>query len=278
MAAQSRDPFVEQIAAARLAYPFPRQYRALVEACAKGVLALLFPHFMPEVRSAVGDVEQDVAALRTQLAQALEGAGPEPAAVLVARFMERLPAVREMLVLDAQAIADGDPAAEELDEVILAYPGFLAIAHQRVAHEFYAMRVPILPRLLTEYAHTLTGIDIHPGAQIGASFSIDHGTGIVVGESAVIGDRVRIFQGVTLGALMVTKQLAGAKRHPTIGNDVVIYAGATILGGKTVVGDGCVIGGNTWITTSVPPKTVVTEQSPVRRSKPADEELLDFVI
>ena len=278
MATESRDPFVDAIAAARRAYPFPRQYRALVEAWAKGVLALLFPHFMPEVRSAVGDVEQDIAALRVQLEQALEGAGPEPASVLMARFMARLPAVRELLVLDAQAIADGDPAAEELDEVILAYPGFLAIAHQRVAHELYTMRVPILPRLLTEYAHGLTGIDIHPGAQIGQSFSIDHGTGIVIGESAVIGDRVRLFQGVTLGALMVTKLLAGAKRHPTIGNDVVIYSGATILGGTTVVGDGCVIGGNTWITTSVPPKTVVTEQSPVRRSKPADEELLDFVI
>jgi serine O-acetyltransferase len=278
MATESRDPFVDVIAAARRAYPFPCEYRALVEGCAKGVLALLFPHFMPEVRGAIADVEQDIAALRAQLEQTLEGAGPEPASVLTARFMARLPVVREMLMRDAQAIADGDPAAEELDEVILAYPGFIAVAHQRVAHELYMMRVPILPRLLTEYAHTLTGIDIHPGAQIGASFSIDHGTGIVIGESAVIGDRVRLFQGVTLGALMVSKQLAGAKRHPTIGNDVVIYSGATILGGKTVIGDGCVIGGNTWITTSVPPKTVVTEQSPVRRSKAADEELLDFVI
>src|SRR5690606_15379486 len=145
-----------------------------------------------------------------------------------------------------------------VDEVILAYPGFLAIAIYRIAHVLYRAEVPLLPRLLTEYAHRETGIDIHAGARIGASFSIDHGTGVVIGETTVIGDRVRIFQGVTLGALSVNKELASTKRHPTIHDDVVIYANATILGGRTEVGARSIIGGNVWLTHSVPPESVVT--------------------
>jgi serine O-acetyltransferase len=174
---------------------------------------------------------------------------------------------------DADAILSADPAASSLDEVILAYPGFYALAIHRIAHIFYQQRIPLFPRLLAEYAHRQTGIDLHPGAKIGQRFSIDHGTGVVIGETAVIGDRVRIFQGVTLGALSVKKKLEGTKRHPTIGNDVVIYSQATILGGRTVIGEGSIIGGNVWLTDSVPPHSVITNQAANRHT-----EWPDFVI
>jgi serine O-acetyltransferase len=177
------------------------------------------------------------------------------------RFMSSLPENHKKLWLDAEAINSGDPASESIDEVILAYPGFTAIAIYRFAHEFYMMKVPIFPRLLTEYAHQITGIDIHPGAHIGKSFAIDHGTGIVIGESTIIGDNVKIYQGVTLGALSVDKKLAKSKRHPTIENDVVIYAQAVILGGDTVIGHHSIIGGNVWLTESVPPYSFVYQES-----------------
>jgi serine O-acetyltransferase len=164
-------------------------------------------------------------------------------------------------MLDAEAINLGDPAAESLDEVILAYPGFSAIAIHRLAHALHGLRVPIFPRLLGELAHQMTGIDIHPGATIGSSFAIDHGTGIVIGESAVIGNNVKIYQGVTLGALSVKKSLARSKRHPTIEDNVVIYAQAVILGGDTVIGHDSVIGGNVWLTHSVPPYSHVQQES-----------------
>ena len=280
MMSDKPDPaWLDELAAARRAYRFPRTYRLLVKQTVRATLALLFPHFHgAEVGGAPADVARDVAALRALLMEVLTGAGPEPAAALADRFLGELPAIRAALLRDAEAIRAWDPAAEELDEVILAYPGFFAIAIHRVAHAFYLMRVPVFPRLLAEWAHGFTGIDIHPGAQIGDSFAIDHGTGIVIGESAVIGDRVKIYQGVTLGALSVSKTLAGAKRHPTIEADVVIYAGATILGGTTVVGVGAVIGGNTWITASVAPRTVVTHHEPMTRTKSSAEELIDFVI
>ena len=169
-------------------------------------------------------------------------------------------------------IFSGDPAAASRDEVIFAYPGFLATAVHRIAHILYRLDVPLVPRLLAEWAHGKTGIDIHPGAQIGASFAIDHGTGIVIGETSVIGERVRVYQGVTLGALAVSKRLAHKKRHPTLGHDVVVYANATILGGSTVVGDGSIIGGNVWLTTSVPPRSVVQFTSSVEQ-RPSDDGL-----
>jgi serine O-acetyltransferase len=171
---------------------------------------------------------------------------------VVAGFLAELPAFHEALIEDARAIYHGDPAAANLDEVILAYPGFLAIGVYRLAHFLYARSVPVIPRMLSEYAHRMTGVDIHPGATIGRSFVIDHGSGVVIGETAVIVDNVKIYQGVTLGALSVQKKLANKKRHPTIGRDVVIYANATILGGSTIVGAGSIIGGNVWITESVP--------------------------
>ncbi len=175
-------------------------------------------------------------------------------------FFEKLPEIRADIETDLLAAYDGDPAACCLEEIILAYPGLMAITVNRLAHELYLLKVPVIPRLMTEYAHAETGIDIHPGAKIGRYFFIDHGTGIVIGETSVIGENVKIYQGVTIGALSTRggQKLSGKKRHPTIGDHVTIYAGASILGGDTVIGDHSVIGGNTFITSSVPPCTRVS--------------------
>ena len=176
----------------------------------------------------------------------------------------KLPAIRETLETDIQAGYEGDPAATCPEEVMLAYPAFEAISIFRIAHELYLLKVPMLPRMMTEYAHSLTGIDIHPGATIGPYFFIDHGTGVVIGETTVIGEHVKLYQGVTLGAKSFAVKadgtlVKGNKRHPNIGSNVVIYAGATILGGDTYIGDNCVIGGNVWLTHSVEPgKRVLT--------------------
>ncbi len=182
------------------------------------------------------------------------------------KFIETLPAISRMLATDIQAALDGDPAAKGPDEVIFSYPGLLAISIYRMAHELHQLAVPVLPRIMTEYAHSRTGIDIHPGADIGKSFFIDHGTGVVIGETTIIGDRVRIYQGVTLGALSLPRDAGeryrNVKRHPTIEDDVIVYANSTILGGDTVIGSGSVIGGNIWITESVPPETKVILKRP----------------
>jgi serine O-acetyltransferase len=169
-------------------------------------------------------------------------------------FLGKLPKIREYIEMDVQAFYDGDPAAYNKDEIIYSYPGLFAILVNRMAHELFLLKVPLIPRMMTEYAHSLTGIDIHPGATIGKYFFIDHGTGIVVGETTEIGDNVKIYQGVTLGALSTRggQELHGKKRHPTIEDNVTIYSGASILGGKTVIGQGAVIGGNAFITKSVP--------------------------
>ncbi|MBT8280522.1 MAG: serine O-acetyltransferase [Muriicola sp.] len=172
-------------------------------------------------------------------------------------YFQSLPTVLEKLNLDAQAIADCDPATQSIEEVYLAYPGFYAIAIYRLAHEFYKHKFPLVPRLMTEYAHRQTGVDINPGAHIGKSFFIDHATGVVIGETAVIHDHVKIYQGVTLGALYVAKYLSNTKRHPTIEDNVTIYANATILGGETVIGANSIIGGNAWLTSSVPANSKV---------------------
>ena len=176
-------------------------------------------------------------------------------------FLDSIPLLQNTLATDIRATYDGDPAAKSYDEIIFSYPGIFAITVYRVAHIFFQMEVPLLPRIMTEYAHNITGIDIHPGAKISESFVIDHGTGVVIGETTEIGKRVRIYQGVTLGALSVPKdtgdQLRGKKRHPTIADDVIIYSGATILGGDTVIGERSVIGGNVWITQSVPPDSKI---------------------
>ena len=181
-------------------------------------------------------------------------------------FLETIPETRKILATDVRATFEGDPAAKNYDEIVFSYPGIFAISVYRVAHTLYQLGVPLLPRIMTEYAHGETGIDIHPGAKIGERFVIDHGTGVVVGETTVIGRNVRIYQGVTLGALSVPKdaadKLRGQKRHPTIEEDVIIYSGATLLGGKTVIGARSVIGGNVWITESVPPDTQVMMEKP----------------
>jgi serine O-acetyltransferase len=176
---------------------------------------------------------------------------------MVDDFFSRVPEAFEQLAVDAAAVTKFDPAATCVEEIILCYPGFYAITVYRMAHILYELKVPVLPRILAEYAHELTGIDIHPGAQIASPFFIDHGTGVVIGETAQIGKEVRIYQGVTLGALTVDRSMANTKRHPTIEDHVVIYAGSTILGGKTVIGHHTVVGGNTWITESILPHSVV---------------------
>ncbi len=182
---------------------------------------------------------------------------------VVTAFLEHLPGVMETIAADVEAAYAGDPAATCLEEVILAYPGVKAVFTYRIAHLLHGLGVPLIPRIMTEFAHNETGVDIHPGARIGREFFIDHGTGVVVGETTVIGDRVKLYQGVTLGALSFPRDqggslVRGAKRHPTLEDEVVVYAGATILGGDTVVGQGSVIGGNVWLTTSVPPGSRVT--------------------
>lgn len=172
-------------------------------------------------------------------------------------FLDQLIKIAHTLDLDAQAAFLGDPAAYSKEEVIISYPGFYAVCIHRLANALYRLNIPLIPRLMSEYAHEKTGIDIHPGATIGESFFIDHGTGVVIGETSVIGKNVKIYQGVTLGALSVKKKLQNTKRHPTIDDDVVIYANSTILGGDTLVGKGSVIGGNVWLTESVPPGSVI---------------------
>lgn len=176
---------------------------------------------------------------------------------VAAAFFKELPEIFRLLNTDIEAIHRGDPAARSHFEVIRAYPGFFALSFYRISHLLHRLEVPMIPRILTEYAHSKTGIDIHPAAEIGEYFMIDHGTGIVIGETTVIGRDVKLYQGVTLGALSISKSMASQKRHPTILNNVVIYSGATILGGDTVIGEGSVIGGNVWLTQSVPPGSLV---------------------
>ena len=190
-------------------------------------------------------------------------------------FLASLDTVSELLLLDLRAALDGDPAATSGSEVVLCYPGFFATAVYRIAHALHLLGVPLLPRLMSEYAHRETGIDIHPGAEIGRQFFIDHGTGVVIGETAIIGNRVRLYQGVTLGVKSIHtdengRAEKGKKRHPTVGNDVTIYAGATILGGDTTIGDGSVIGTGVLLTSSVEPNTTVTHtpECKTRKNKP----------
>jgi serine O-acetyltransferase len=245
------------------------------------LLDTLFPQAAEQTYATTGEVrdalDASAAELRALL-RPLEGSIDDPAEV-AGSFFQSLPEIHRQLMIDATALERGDPAAESVDEVILAYPGFLAIAVHRIAHRFNELGVPILPRVLSEWAHERTGIDIHPGATLGHPVIIDHGTGIVIGETALIGNNVKLYQGVTLGALSVAKVLASTKRHPTIENDVVIYANATILGGETVIGRGSVIGGNVWITSSIPPNSIVYQRSEVHvRAGRDDFEAPDFVI
>ena len=203
--------------------------------------------------------------LSSQIALVLDGDDTnEKADGVCTRLVAELPKIQKLLEKDIYAMYQGDPAAHNIGEIISSYPGILAIFVYRLAHVLYLEKVPMIPRIMTEYAHSRTGIDINAGATIGEYFFIDHGTGIVIGETTVIGDRVKLYQGVTLGALSTRKGqgLSGVKRQPTIGNDVTVYSGASILGGETVIGDGAIIGGNAFITSSVPPRTKVIVKAP----------------
>ncbi len=231
------------------------------------LLGILFPHHTrnieyrsrAELAGALARVERGLVELLQPLTDQME----RTPADVASEFMEALPQVYSFLWRDAQAILAGDPASESLDEVIAAYPGFYAITAYRIAHCFYRSRVPVFPRLISEYAHRRTGVDIHPGAEIGESFFIDHATGIVVGETTKIGNNVKLYQGVTLGALSVSKDMSRKKRHPTIEDDVIIYSNATILGGETVIGHDSIIGGNAWLTKSVAPYSLVYNRAEV---------------
>ena len=228
---------------------------------------LVFPGFFGEktlradsVEYFTGElVERLFQRLKTQISHVL--ADPERIAYA---FLANVPKVRALLATDVEASFDGDPAACSRDEVVLSYPGIYAVMANRLAHELYALGVPLIPRMMTEYAHDRTGVDIHPGATIGHHFFIDHGTGIVIGETAIIGNHVKIYQGVTLGALSTRggQLLQGVKRHPTIEDHVTIYSGASILGGGTVIGEGVVVGSNAFIVKSVPERTKVSVKNP----------------
>ncbi len=234
---------------------------------AMALLDLLFPERRPAASNSTIEIESrfqmsasDLLGIleRTQACQEIDHSA------ITATFFEGLPRIYRVLRTDSEAIFDGDPAATNEFEVIRTYPGFLAIALYRVAHALLQLGVPVIPRVLTEYAHSCTGIDIHPGARIGEYFCIDHGTGVVIGETTQIGNHVKIYQGVTLGALSVDKNGTNRKRHPTIGDRVVVYAGATILGGDTVIGNDSIIGGNVWLTSSVPPHSTAYHQPTVK--------------
>jgi len=243
--------------------------KAAVAAITEDLLHLLFPGFYegdrlegkelgPAITVLLGSLEKSLEREVTKCLPKKSAVG-ESAHAKIRSFLERLPAVRAILKTDVEAVMTGDPAAHNVEEILLAYPGIEAIAVQRMAHELHLLGVPLFPRMMTEWAHSRTGIDIHPGAILGSSFFIDHGTGVVIGETTEIGKEVRIYHGVTLGARSVTgaQSLRGRKRHPTIEDRVTIYPGATILGGETVVGEGSTIGGGVFLAKSVPPHHLV---------------------
>lgn len=253
--------------------------KKLIKKFTARTLAGIFPQLRNDSEFNGRQLEQKCSELLLQILLRLTDYSQDNASVIIRRFNGELPEITRKLFLDAEAILEGDPAARDLDEVILSYPGIFAIAVYRIAHEFYRLDIPLLPRMLTEYAHRKTAIDIHPGAEIGESFAIDHGTGIVIGESTVIGRNVKMYHGVTLGAVSVDKKLASKKRHPTIEDNVVIYSNAVILGGKTVIGKNSIIGGNVWLTKSVPPDSIVSHhQEPVIQSGKSAEVPLNWII
>ena len=239
--------------------------RQSVELVLNHVKDILFPGFFsPQILTASAlkkSTETRVNVIENLLTELIDKALPSPTsqkngAEITETLLTALPTLRKKILEDAQAIFKGDPAAKSIPEIILSYPGLHAMLVYRTAHILHEAGVPIIPRLMSEIAHSQTGIDIHPGARIGQSMFIDHGTGIVIGETAEIGDFVKLYQGVTLGAFSVSKDTKG-RRHPKLGNHVTVYARSTILGGDTVIGDHCVIGGNVWLTQSLPPQTTI---------------------
>lgn len=246
-----------------------------VEIAVKKIFRLLFPDNEKLISLEI-DLSEN--SLNEQLTLIFNGLVPDSEKIL-RKFLDTLPSTKKILLKDAEFILESDPAAKHLIEVIAVYPGFFAIYCYRIAHSIDKLSVPLLPRMITEYAHKITGIDIHPGATIGSPISIDHGTGIVIGETTIIGNYVKLFQGVTLGALSVDKSKASKKRHPTIEDNVILYAGCTILGGETVVGRNSIIGGNVWLTESIAPFSVAYHKSEiVIRDQNHFQEPLNFII
>ncbi len=271
------DAFFQKLDAQRTKYAGQIPPKAEAHALAEAIFDFLFPFQNTESKRAGAQFTRLRYDLLTLLRPLLKEPNSSPEVVADA-FLTQLPVVHEALLDDAQAFLRFDPAATCWEEVVATYPGFHAIAIHRIAHVLHRLRVPLLPRIFSEHVHSLTGIDIHPAATIGRSFFIDHGTGVVIGATTVIGENVKIYQGVTLGALQVDKSLANVKRHPTIGDNVTLYANSTILGGRTEIGHDSVIGGNTWLTESVPPFSVVLNQAQAAvRTRPFDEPV-NFVI
>ncbi len=256
----SHDNFIESLAKAHATAPELPPSSAVC-AFAHTILGILFPEFAKEKylnQSAIASQIETEKKSLFEILSALYSLNYELNPIEATNaFFVQLPDIYADLKTDLQAILGGDPAAQNESEIIRAYPGFYAIAFYRLAHRLYLLQVPVVPRIITSFAHNHTGIDIHPGATIGQYFCIDHGTGVVIGETTHIGNHVKLYQGVTLGALSVDKSMASQKRHPTIQDHVVIYAGATILGGETIVGNHSVIGGNVWLTRGVAAYSVV---------------------
>lgn len=233
------------------------------------ILNIIFPEFSNLNYQTFESFQEDYQSIKADIENLLKKNAcdaSDPKKVSEAIF-NKLPIIKATLDNDVTAIFQGDPAAKSKVEVIKTYPGFYAIAAHRIAHEFQKHDLTLIPRIISEHAHSKTGIDIHPGAEIGQHFCIDHGTGVVIGETTVIGENVKIYQGVTLGALSVRKEDAKTKRHPTIEDNVIIYSGATILGGRTIVGQGSVIGGNVWLTNSVPPNSRLTYSEAINKTQ-----------
>jgi serine O-acetyltransferase len=256
--------------------------KTAVAAFTEGLIDYLFP-VVEDPKTFLRNHESVQAGLQKQLIDVLSPLTRKQEDLdvmgIAAGYFDTLENTRNKLVEDAQFILEFDPAAYSLEEVIISYPGFSAIIVHRLAHELYKLGIPVIPRMMSEWAHSRSGIDINPGATIGCPFFIDHGTGIVIGETAVIGKKVKIYQGVTLGALSVRKEDAQQKRHPTIEDDVVIYAGSTILGGNTVIGRNSIIGGNTWVTESVPQHSLVYHKNQTVVSDRRDfTEPVNFII
>jgi serine O-acetyltransferase len=239
----------------------------------------LFPDFSPLTFQSEEEFQNHVLKLRSELEIILRhnpGKAKTEASAVADEFFKSIPLLFEIIHLDVTAMFEGDPAAKSREEVIRTYPGFYAIAAYRIAHHLHKLGVPGVPRIITEHAHSKTGIDIHPSASIGKSFCIDHGTGIVIGETAVIGNHVKLYQGVTLGALSVSKSDAETKRHPTLEDHVVVYAGATILGGETVIGKNSVVGGNVWLTRSVPANSKIYYQAKMYDDNKGETDVVIF--
>jgi serine O-acetyltransferase len=247
----------------------------------ENLINFLFP-FKIDKKCTKPQIELNLAQLQIDfrdLLGPLEKTLQKPVSEITLDFFSQIPGIYKNLMDDGKHFLDFDPAAKSIESVILYYPGFYAITIYRLAHILHDIKIPFLPRMMSEYAHSKTGIEIHPGALIGENFFIDHGTGIVVGETAIIGNNVKLYQGVTLGAIMVDKSMRGKKRHPTIEDNVIIYSGSSILGGDTTIGHDTVIGGNVWLTKSVPPFSVVYHESKtVIRDSKMKNEPINFVI